>query len=342
VHSCTFVSVRPDETSKDQSNMAKQTRLLQCFIAISALASAGWASPALTQSPPAAPQKPWRVLTSAELIAAAPKDAWAKLDQSRLLYVYFEPTQSGAQTPARVIILLAPDFAPNHVRALEDLLAKSFFDGREIVRSQDNYVVQWGDGAAATAQGLEGGRMAAEFDRAYGPDFKPFELKDGDLYAPKIVFWRNWPVAWDPKAKRYWLPHCYGMVGAGRDEAADSGGPAELYAVNGHSPRALDRNVTLLGRVVEGMDQFATLPRGTEAMGFYASAQTKPKIIKAELGSRLPQEQQVNLEALRTDHPIYAEILESRRNRRDSWTKFKAGKLEVCNAPLPVRISPKE
>ncbi|MFN9074278.1 MAG: peptidylprolyl isomerase [Hyphomonadaceae bacterium] len=320
----------------------KQTSLLQRAFGIGALALAVCSGPALSQSTPTAPTKPWNGLTSSELIAAAPKDAWAKLDHSRLLYLYFEPTQAGASTPARVIILLAPDFAPNHVQALNELLAKAFFSGREIVRSQDNYVVQWGDGAEATAQGFRAGRMAAEFDRAYGAEFKPLELKDGDVYAPKVGFWRNWPVAWDPKAKRYWLPHCYGMVGAGRDEGADSGGPAELYAVNGHSPRALDRNVTLLGRVIDGMDQFTTLPRGSEAMGFYASGQTKPKIIKAELGSKLPVSEQISLEALRTDHAIYAEILESRRNRRDSWTKFKAGKLELCNAPLPVRISPKE
>lgn len=320
----------------------KQSSLFQRAFGIGALAMAVCSGAALAQTSQTAPMKPWRELTSAELIAAAPNDAWTKLEQSRLLYLYFEPTQAGAQTPARVIILLAPDVAPNHVLALNELLAKGFFNSRDIVRSQDNYVVQWGDGAAATAQGFAGGRMVAEFDRAYGTEFTPFELKDGDVYAPKVGFWRNWPVAWDPKEKRYWLPHCYGMVGAGRDEAADSGGPAELYAVNGHSPRALDRNVTLLGRVVDGMDQFATLPRGSEAMGFYASGQTKPKIIKAELGSRLPASEQVTLEALRTDHAIYAEVVESRRNRRDSWTKFKAGKLELCNAPLPVRISLKE
>ena len=322
--------------------LGSKPSFFQRALGIGALALVVCAGPVGAQSTPPAPTKPWSALTSAELISAAPKDAWTKLDQSRLLYLYFEPTQAGAQTPARVIILLAPDFAPNHVLALNELLAKGFFNGRDIVRSQDNYVVQWGDGAAATAQGFAGGRMVAEFDRAYGAEFTPFELKDGDVYAPKVGFWRNWPVAWDPKAKRYWLPHCYGMVGAGRDEGADSGGPAELYAVNGHSPRALDRNVTLLGRVVDGMDQFATLPRGSEAMGFYASGQTKPRIIKAELGSRLPASEQASLEALRTDHAIYAEVLESRRNRRDSWTKFKAGKLELCNAPLPVRSSAKE
>ncbi len=322
--------------------LGKQTCLFQRAFGIGALALAACSSPALAQPTPPDGTKPWSALTSAELISAAPQEAWLKLDQGRLLYLYFEPTQAGTQAPARVIIFLAPDFAPNHVRALDELLAKAFFNGRDIVRSQDNYVVQWGDGAAATAQGLAGGRMAAEFDRAYGAEFTPFELKDGDVYAPKVGFWRNWPVAWDPKVKRYWLPHCYGMVGAGRDEAADSGGPAELYAVNGHSPRALDRNVTLLGRVVDGMDQFATLPRGSETLGFYGANQAKPRIIRAELGSRLPVSEQANLEALRSDHTIYAEILESRRNRRDSWTKFKSGKLELCNAPLPVRISPKE
>jgi len=322
--------------------LGKQTSLFQRALGIGALALVVCTGTATAQPSPPAPTKPWSALTSAELISAAPKEAWTKLDQSRLLYLYFEPTQAGAQTPARVIILLAPDFAPYHVLALDEMLAKSFFNGRDIVRSQDNYVVQWGDGAAATALGFAGGRMVAEFDRAYGAEFTPFELKDGDVYAAKVGFWRNWPVAWDPKAKRYWLPHCYGMVGAGRDEAADSGGTAELYAVNGHSPRALDRNLTLLGRVVDDMDHFATLPRGSEAMGFYASGQSKPKIIKAELGSRLPASEQVSLEALRTDHAIYAEVLESRRNRRDSWTKFKAGKLELCNAPLPVRIAAKE
>lgn len=250
----------------------------------------------------------------------------------------FEPIP-GAK-PVRVVIALAPDLAPAHVTAVKALVAAKFFDNKTIVRSQDNYVAQWGDGAAALAAGLPGAKMPAEFDKVMGSDFRPFSSSDGDVYAKRVGLWRNWPVAWDPATKRAWLPHCYGMIGAGRDEASDSGGPAEMYAVNGHAPRHLDRNVTLFGRVVRGMEHLATLPRGTQAIGFYGETQSKPKIISVRLASDLPTEQREALQILRTDHAIYSQILESRRNRRDSWTLYKAGRLEICNAPLPVRVTP--
>jgi peptidylprolyl isomerase len=289
------------------------------------------------QAPPAAP-KPWSQQTTSELIASAPAEAWQNLDPAQTLYLDFEPSV-GAK-PVRVVIALAPDLAPNHVATVKALVGAKFFDNRAIVRSQDNYVAQWGDGAAAVALGLQSARMAAEFDHVMGRDFSPLALRDGDVYAKRVGIWRNWPVAWDPATRRAWLPHCYGMIGAGRDEAADSGGPAEMYAVTGHSPRALDRNVTLFGRVVRGMEHLTTLPRGTEALGFYGEGQTKPKIISVRLASDLPTDQREAIQVLRSDHPIYAQLLESRRNRRDSWTLYKAGRLELCNAPLPVRIAP--
>jgi peptidylprolyl isomerase len=310
------------------------------LVALALLAAVASMSGANTfaQAPMAQPAKAWAQMTSAELIAAAPADAWVPLPPEQTLYLEFEPSPGAAAV--RVVIQLAPDFAPNHVAALKDLVRANFFDGRAIVRSQDNYVAQWGDGAAATALKLRGGAMPAEFDAPITTGFSPLTLKDRDTFAPKTGLWRNFPVAWDPRAKRYWLPHCYGMVGAGRDEAADSGGPAELYAVNGHSPRPLDRNVTLLGRVVEGMEHLATLPRGTEALGFYGPNQTKPKILTIRLASDLPAASRRPLQQLRTDHPIYRQIIESRRNRRDSWTRYKANALDICAAPLPVRLAP--
>jgi peptidylprolyl isomerase len=306
--------------------------VLAGFLAVAGSAEA-WA-----QTSPAAPPKPWAVMTSAELIAAAPAEAWVDLDPSQTVQMEFEPSPGGAAV--RVVIALAPDFAPEHVGALKGLLTARFFDGRAIVRSQDNYVAQWGDGDAAAGLSLRGARMPAEFDLAVPTGFAPTVLQDRDVYAPRVGFWRNWPAAWDPRSRRMWLPHCYGMVGAGRDEAADSGGPAELYAVNGQAARALDRNVTLLGRVVKGMEHLTTLPRGTEALGFYGPSQTRLRILSARLQSDLPPEARERLQAMRTDHPIFAEVLESRRNRRDSWTRRKANALELCAAPLPIRSAP--
>jgi hypothetical protein len=44
------------------------------------------------------------------------------------------------------------------------------------------------------------------------------------------------------------------QIGAGREVKADSGGGAELYVVIGQAPRHLDRNVTVVGRGLQGMD----------------------------------------------------------------------------------------
>jgi peptidylprolyl isomerase len=131
--------------------------------------------------------------------------------------------------------------------------------------------------------------------------------------------------------------HCYGMVGVGRDNAADSGGGTELYVVTGHAPRQLDRNITLVGRVVQGMNLLSTLPRGAGNMGFYANRSEHTIIRSVRVVADLPEAEREQLEAVRTDSKRFAEQIEARRNRRDEWYKVPAGRIDVCNVPLPVR-----
>jgi peptidylprolyl isomerase len=50
----------------------------------------------------------------------------------------------------RVVFELAPLFAPNHIANIRKLVADEYFDGLAIVRSQDNYVAQWGDPKSGT------------------------------------------------------------------------------------------------------------------------------------------------------------------------------------------------
>jgi hypothetical protein len=61
------------------------------------------------------------------------------------------------------------------------------------------------------------------------------------------------------------------MVGVGRNYSPDTGSGAELYTVIGHAPRHLDRNIALVGRVIEGMEHLSSLPRGKGELGFYAA-----------------------------------------------------------------------
>jgi peptidylprolyl isomerase len=119
--------------------------------------------------------------------------------------------------------------------------------------------------------------------------------------------------------------------------ASDSGGGTDLYVVTGHAPRHLDRNVTLLGRVVKGMEMLSVLPRGTGALGFYERPEQRIPVRSVRVAADVPPAERTPLEVLRTDTPAFAALIESRRNRREEWFDDPVGRIELCNVPLPVR-----
>ena len=165
-------------------------------------------------------------------------------------------------------------------------------------------------------------------------------LPDRDGWAPEVGFSNGFPAARDPKANKAWLAHCYGMVGAGRDVAADSSDGSSHYVVTGQSPRMLDRNITLVGRVVQGIELLSVLPRGTAALGFYEKTEQHVPIKAIALASDVPEAERAQLQLLRTDSQTFKTLVESRRNRRDEWYKRPAGHIDLCNVPLPVRAAP--
>jgi peptidylprolyl isomerase len=130
------------------------------------------------------------------------------------------------------------------------------------------------------------------------------------------------------------------MVGVGRGEDVDSGSGNELYVVIGQAPRQLDRNVTLVGRVVKGMELLSTLPRGTGTLGFYEGAQQRVPVKSLRVAADVPANQRSRLEVMRTDTQTFTNLIESRRNRRDEWYKVPAGRIDLCNVPIPVRTRP--
>ncbi|MDQ3229210.1 MAG: peptidylprolyl isomerase, partial [Pseudomonadota bacterium] len=165
-------------------------------------------------------------------------------------------------------------------------------------------------------------------------------LPDADGWAREVGFASGFAAARDPQKDQAWLAHCYGAVGAGRDVAADSSNGTELYVVTGQSPRQLDRNITLVGRVVQGIDLLSVLPRGTGALGFYEKKEQRVAITSIRLASDVPKKERVALQALKTDSTSFADAVEARRNRRDDWYKVPAGHIDLCNVSLPVRKVP--
>ena len=304
------------------------------LVALAALASAAVARDRAAElaKPSAVKSAP----TMQQILEASKPSDWRPLDPANTLYMDLPG--------GRVVIELAPNYAPLHAQNIRTLAHEHYWDGLAILRVQDNFVTQWGDPEAETDHpthkrsiGSAKATVPAEFERNISASLPFTRLPDGDVYAPQVGFSGGFPVARDPEAGKTWLAHCYGMVGAGRDNAPDSGPGTELYAVIGQAPRQLDRNIAVVGRVVQGMELLAALPRGTGAMGFYDKPPQRTPILRVRLASDVPAAQRMNLQVLRTDTPTFNALIESRRNRSDAWYLHKAGKIDLCNVPLPVR-----
>ena len=286
---------------------------------------------ALVQSQPAAAAP--KPATPSEIVAAAPAAAWRDIHPDDVLLV--ELASGG-----RVAIQLAPVFAPVHVANLRALARGGWWDGAAIYRVQDNYVVQWGNNESEKA--LPPGVVAkppAEYHRRLrGLQVRP--LGYADPYAPRSGFASGWPIGYDPKAGTANLAHCYGYVGVGRDLSPDTGTGGELYAVIGHAPRHLDRNIAVVGRVIEGFDRMSSLPRGTEALGFYKERSQDVPIRRAVLASQLAPAERPAFQFMDTQSATFGAYLRTRANRKDDFFIRPAGGVDLCNVQVPVRRKP--
>ena len=151
---------------------------------------------------------------------------------------------------------------------------------------------------------------------------------------------RSWDSAYDySRPDSVWPVHCYGMVGVGRNYSPDTGSGAELYTVIGQAPRHLDRNIALVGRIVEGIEHLSSLPRGSGALGFYSAEETDKRtpILTIRVASDLPDSERPAFEYLSTDSETFARYADARANRRDPFFIVPAGGADICNIPVPVR-----
>lgn len=271
--------------------------------------------------------------TPTEILAEAPASDWRAIPADDLLVMQMA-------NGGRVVIQLAPDFAPVHVANIRGLARANWWDKAAIYRVQDNYVVQWGKNESDDP--LPAGvveQPPAEYARPIqGLNIHP--LGYSDAYAPLAGYALGWPVGYDPKGGTANLAHCYGYVGVGRGLSPDTGTGGELYAVIGHSPRHLDRNIAVVGRVVSGIEHMSSLPRGTETLGFYKEESQHVPIANVRLASQLPAAERPAFEYLDTASAAFAAYVRARANRSDDFFIRPAGGVDLCNAPVPVRPTP--
>lgn len=312
--------------------------------------------------PPVDAGKP---LTPNDIVAAAAPAEWTRISPEDLLVMDLPPDTKGRAR--RVVIQLMPaPFSQGWIGNIRKLVAARWFDGIAVVRAQDNYVVQWGDPDGEDpnkAKPLPKGLRVVPESEYVAANAKvsdmPFEVplaghaaRPGNAGKPRVAVrsldrslprdsyasftghsTSGWPVAFDSAG--IWPVHCYGMVGVGRGLSPDTGTGAELYVVIGQAPRQLDRNIALVGRVIEGIEDLSTMPRGTGPLGFYETAAERTPILSVRMGSGvagLPA-----YEYLSTESASFAAYVDKRANRKDDFYIQPAGGVDVCNVPVPVR-----
>jgi len=329
------------------------TKALYPFAALLALAAPAQAQ---DEAPPPSP---------GEIVAQAPAAEWTTIAPEDLLVMTLASAPDG--TARKVVIQLMPaPFSQGWVGNIRTLARAEWYDGTTVNRVQDNYVVQWGDpnydnpeaggeakAVPANLAAVPENEYSARLDepaiakiRTYfettasrvAPS-DPATLYRADPYARAHAFFDGWPIAMTDDEPVAWPVHCYGMVGVGRGYSPDTGSGAELYTVIGHAPRHLDRNIALVGRVVEGMEHLSSLPRGSGALGFYTAeeADKRTPIVSVRVASDLPDSERPAFEYLSTEGETFTRYAEARANRRDPFFIHPAGGADICNIPVPVR-----
>ncbi|KPF65601.1 peptidylprolyl isomerase [Porphyrobacter sp. AAP60] len=334
------------------------------------------ASAALALALPASAQEePKGAPAPSEIVAAAPKSDWVAIPAEDLLVMTLAPDAEGKAREVVIQLMPAP-FSQGWVHNIRLFARAKWYDGISVNRVQDNYVTQWGDPnydnpeATGKAKPLpEGLKVMGEAEyvlqlvqdqqlvermgaiiRFGDRDLIGIEKATGiygldrDVYGESAGMRDGWPVAMttpDSPNDTYklWPTHCYGMVGVGRNYSPDTGSGAELYTVIGHAPRHLDRNIALVGRVIEGMQHLSSLPRGSGALGFYTAEESAKRtaILTVRVASDLPAAEQPAFEYLSTESTTFATYAEAIANRRDPFFIVPAGGADICNIRVPVR-----
>ena len=258
---------------------------------------------------------------------------WRPLDPENTLYLDLEG--------GRVVIELAPQFAPGHATNIKALAREGFYDGLTIYRFAEGFVAQGGDGGdignrgAARKVKTAKRHIAPEFTRPNSNDLPFVEMPDKDSYAPETGFSYGFPVGRDPETGEAWMLHCPRAVAMARGIDPTTGGTEFNIILT--TQRYLDRNVTVFGRVVDGLEHIQRLNRGPALTGFIKEDERRNPIIRMQVAADLPEDEREHIEVMRSDTAAIKQLIEFRRNRPEPWFVYRVEHADICSIPMQKR-----
>ena len=296
---------------------------------LSAVMCAACASQAsVTDAAPSAPAATERFPETIEPPADLASPNWRDVHPEDLVLI---ETRHG-----RIAIELNISFAPNHAKRFRDLVRAGFYNGEYFYRVIDGFVAQAGVQDNDRMAGWP--PMRNENDRSLS--LEPFApLGNADLFADTVGHsGSGFAMGRDRSLGREWLLHCPGAVALARDADPDSG-RTEFYIVLA-AQRYLDRNLTIFGRVIDGMEHVQALERGDRAVesGVIQPPRTGDAMLSVRMAADLPEDTRPRYQVMRANRDAFAAAKRARRVREEPFFYRKPPEvLDVCGFEVPVR-----
>jgi peptidylprolyl isomerase len=247
---------------------------------------------------------------------------WRPLDPDNTLVI---DTSKG-----RMVVEMRPDFAPRSVERVKRLARDGVYDGLLFHRVIDHFVDQTGN-----PNNHDGGTSSY-------PDLPPefvFKLAPGAVTPVRAAtdsqqgFVGSSPVeavsvaeagrASDGKL-RTWGAYCPGVAGMGRQ--ADPGtSNAEIFFMR-DAARRLDRDYTVWGKVVSGLDV-------VRAMAVGEPPAAPDRMLKVRVMADMPVAERPRLEVMDTRSAAFGKLVAKVR-------AAKGADFTVCDVEVPVRARP--
>lgn len=273
------------------------------------------------------------LLLAASGSARAADEAWRDVDPENLVVMDL--------TYGRVLLELAPAFAPKHAERFRALVRAKFYDGQSFYRVIDGFVAQGGIGEGDDKKTPQWPALKAEFERPINNEVTFTPLGSPDLFANEVGHVDGFPVGRDWKDGTTWILHCPGTLAMARDDNPDTGG-TEFYVPIGHGPRRLDRNLTAFGRVLDGMQYLQKLNRGDPKVesGVIQDASKRDPIVRVQMAADMPPAERPRLQVMDTTSKSFAAYKEQRRNPAPGFYKKVSPNLDICAFNATVQTAP--
>ncbi|MGS0535299.1 peptidylprolyl isomerase [Pseudoalteromonas sp. SaAl2] len=227
-------------------------------------------------------------------------------------------------------IELNPYLAPKHTQNIKLLAQQGFYKGLNVYRFVEGFVAQGGDASGKKVITKASKTLPAEFYLTTKAPVAITELDNHDGYAPITGFLGGFAVAQNKNKTETWQVHCNGIFAMARGNDINSGG-TEFYVTIGNSQRYLDRNITVFGRVLEGMQHFNRLNRQAN------DKEPFNPITDIQVLADIAEHDSSQFKVMRTDSMAFKALIEARKNRSEAWFVATPNYIDVCAMPIPTQ-----